>query len=77
MAGCYRARGAGMVNTIDVGSIDVALQQANRWTGKTVLPTIAIPCAGNLAYCQDTEGDTFGMMMQADSSARQGARKQL
>jgi len=38
--------------------------------GKTVLPMIAIPGAGNLAYCQDTEGNTFSMMMQADSSAR-------
>jgi len=60
--------GAGTVNTIGVASLDEAVQQVHGAGGKTVLPKMAIPGVGYLAYCQDTEGNTFGMM-QADPSA--------
>jgi len=61
--------GAGTVNTIGVADLDVALQQVQRAGGKTVVPKMAIPGVGHLAYCQDPEGNTFGMM-QADTSAK-------
>jgi predicted enzyme related to lactoylglutathione lyase len=46
--------GAGTVNTIGVAS-------RARGGGKAVLPKVAIT-GGYLAYCQDSEGNTFGMM---------------
>lgn len=57
------------VNTIGVASLDDTLLQVHGAGGKTVLPKMAIPGVGYLAYCQDTEGNTFGMM-QADPSAK-------
>jgi hypothetical protein len=36
--------------------------------GKVALPKIAVPGVGWLAYCQDPEGNMFGMM-QNDTSA--------
>jgi len=61
--------GAGTVNTIGVASLDAAVQQVDGTGGKTVVPKMAIPGVGYLVYCQDTEGNTFGMM-QADPAAK-------
>ena len=61
--------GAGTVNTIGVASLDAALEQVHEAGGKTVAPRMPIPGVGYLAYCQDTEGNTFGMM-QADAAAK-------
>jgi predicted enzyme related to lactoylglutathione lyase len=61
--------GAGTVNTIGVVSLDETLQQVLAAGGKTVMPRTPIPNVGYLAYCQDTEGNTFGLM-QADPAAK-------
>jgi predicted enzyme related to lactoylglutathione lyase len=61
--------GQGTVNTISVNSVDDAVAAATKAGGKVALPKMAIPGVGWLAYCLDTEGNTFGMM-QADKAAK-------
>jgi predicted enzyme related to lactoylglutathione lyase len=57
------------VNTINVPSIDSFLDKINKHGGKVIMPKTAIPGIGYHAYCQDTEGNTFGIM-QEDTSAK-------
>jgi predicted enzyme related to lactoylglutathione lyase len=61
--------GAGTVNTVDVNSVDEALIQIQAAGGTVVVPKMPIPGVGYLAYCQDTEANTFGVM-QADPAAK-------
>ena len=61
--------GATTVNTIGVASLDAILKTIESKGGKTVVPTMAIPGIGWLAYCLDTEGNTFGVM-EADEKAK-------
>ena len=56
------------VNTIDVSSLDTFTRKVTDAGGKVVMPKTTIPGVGYLAYCTDTEGNTFGMM-QDDPSA--------
>ena len=60
---------SGTVNTIGVPSVDeaVALVEANG--GKVIRAKSAVPGVGWLAYCQDTEGNGFGLM-EDDPEAR-------
>ncbi|MDX1534283.1 MAG: VOC family protein [Thermoplasmata archaeon] len=57
-----------ITNTIDVVSLDAAIQGVESNGGEIVLAKHAIPGVGWLAYFKDTEGNVFGMM-QADESA--------
>jgi uncharacterized protein len=57
-----------IVNTVDVPSVDEVVQKVIAHGGKVLAPKMAVPGIGYLAYCADTEGNTFGLM-QADSSA--------
>ena len=61
--------GQGPVNTIAVASCDDYLAKVEAAGGRTVVPKMAIPQVGWLAYCTDPEGNTFGIM-QADEGAR-------
>jgi uncharacterized protein len=56
------------VNTIDVPSVEDYLSRVESAGGKAVTKKITLPGVGYLAYCEDTEGNTFGIM-QADSTA--------
>jgi predicted enzyme related to lactoylglutathione lyase len=58
----------GVENTIDVDDVDkyIALVEANG--GKIIRPKSAVPGVGWLAYCEDTEGNRFGLM-QSDTEA--------
>ena len=56
-------------NTIGVESVDVAIEAAKRAGGKLVMPKTPIPGVGYFAYCEDTEGNLFGVM-QADKNAQ-------
>ena len=58
----------GTVNTIGVPSLDEYVSRVERSGGRVVLPKMAVPGVGWLAYCTDTESNTFGMM-QPDPSA--------
>ncbi len=58
----------GTENTISVDSVDDAVVKVETNGGKVLRPKSAVPGVGWLAYCQDTEGNTFGLM-QWDTSA--------
>src|SRR5260370_6113502 len=60
--------GAGTVNTVDVTSVDDAVGAVTKAGGTIIAPKMAIPGVGYPAYCQDPEGNTFGVM-QADPAA--------
>jgi predicted enzyme related to lactoylglutathione lyase len=60
--------GAATVNTIDVPSVDDFVSRIEKSGGKVVAPKMPIPGVGYLAYCLDTEGNTFGVM-QAEPNA--------
>jgi len=56
-------------NTIDVPSVDDYAQKIAEQGGKVVVPKGAVPGIGYVAYCEDTEGNVFGIM-QFDPSAK-------
>jgi predicted enzyme related to lactoylglutathione lyase len=58
-----------VVNTIGVASVDEAVANVTRHGGKVIKPKMPVPGVGYLAYCQDTEGNTFGVM-QSDERVR-------
>ncbi len=60
--------GASTVNTIGVASLDASLKAIESKGGKTVVPKMPVPGIGWLAYCVDTEGNTFGVL-EADEKA--------
>jgi uncharacterized protein len=49
-------------NTVGVDSVDSAVEAAKRAGGKLVQPKTHIPGVGYYAYCQDTEGNLFGVL---------------
>jgi predicted enzyme related to lactoylglutathione lyase len=56
-------------NTIDVESVDNAIASVVKAGGKQSMPNSPIPGVGYFAYCEDTEGNLFGVM-QADKNAK-------
>jgi uncharacterized protein len=56
------------INTLDVDSLDEYVAKVESAGGKIVVPKMAVPTIGWLAYAQDTEGTLFGMM-QSDPAA--------
>lgn len=59
----------GTVNTIDISSVDEFTQKIEEAGGKVVMPKRVVPGVGYMAYCEDTEGNVFGIM-QNDPSAQ-------
>ena len=57
------------VVTVDVPSVDEYVAKVLENGGTVVAPKMAIPSVGWLAYCKDTEGNTFGLM-QAEMGAQ-------
>jgi predicted enzyme related to lactoylglutathione lyase len=49
-------------NTIEVSSVDEAVEKVKRSGGKMLMPKTPIPGIGYHAYCMDTEGNIFGLM---------------
>jgi len=64
-----RSDGTQTFNTIGVLDVDAAIASIQANGGKIITPKQAVPGVGYLAYCQDTEGNTFGIM-QSDESAQ-------
>lgn len=60
---------ASTTNTIGVQSVDSSIGAVTKAGGKLIMPKTPIPGVGYFAYCEDTEGNMFGVM-QADSSAK-------
>jgi uncharacterized protein len=56
-------------NTVDVETVEGALAAVASAGGKAVMPKTPIPGVGYFAYCQDTEGNLFGVM-QRDTNAK-------
>ena len=56
-------------NTIGVESVDAAVTAVQGAGGKMIMPKMAIPTVGYFAYCEDTEGNLFGVM-QPDANAK-------
>ncbi len=61
--------GQGVVNTIGVASLDEVVARVQAHGGTLVAPRMAIPGIGWLAYANDTEGNTFGIL-QPDPAAQ-------
>ncbi len=59
----------GTVNTINVPSADEFVDKIVKAGGNVVVPKMTVPGVGYMAYCQDTEGNTFGIM-EIDESAQ-------
>ena len=57
------------VCTTDVADLDASVLRVGELGGTIVVPKMAIPTVGWLAYASDTEGNIFGMM-QADAAAK-------
>lgn len=60
---------ASTTNTIGVDSVDGAVEAILKAGGKNIMPKTPIPTVGYFAYCEDTEGNPFGVM-QADPKAK-------
>ena len=61
--------GASTVNTIGVESLDDTVEKVVAAGGKVMMPRMAVPGIGYMAYCNDPEGNMFGLM-QSDMSAK-------
>lgn len=60
---------ASTVNTINVPSVDEFATKITANGGKVVMAKTTVPGVGYVAYCQDTEGNTFGII-ESDPSAK-------
>jgi predicted enzyme related to lactoylglutathione lyase len=56
-------------NTVGVDSVDASVAAVTEAGGKLIMPKTPIPGVGYFAYCEDTEGNVFGVM-QADANAK-------
>jgi predicted enzyme related to lactoylglutathione lyase len=56
-------------NTIDVASVEEAVAKVEAIGGKVIRPKSAVPGVGWLAYCEDTEGNRFGIMQEDPKAA--------
>jgi predicted enzyme related to lactoylglutathione lyase len=59
----------GTENTIGVASVDEFIAKIEASGGKVVRGKEPVPGVGWLAYCEDTEGNRFGLM-EDDSEAK-------
>jgi predicted enzyme related to lactoylglutathione lyase len=60
---------ASTTNTIGVDSVDAAIAAVLKAGGKNIMPKTPIPTIGYFAYCEDTEGNIFGVM-HSDPNAK-------
>ena len=61
--------GTNTVNTIDVVSIDESIKKVTKNGGEIIVPKMAIPGVGWMAYFKDPQENVFGIM-QSDESAK-------
>ncbi len=57
-------------NTIGVESLDDTVAKVEASGGKVVMPRMAVPGVGFMAYCADTEGNIFGLWETASAPTR-------
>jgi predicted enzyme related to lactoylglutathione lyase len=68
LRGRMPGEGPATINTMGVESVDAAIETITAAGGQVVMPKMAIPNMGWVAYATDTEGVTFGVF-QMDSAA--------
>ena len=56
------------VNTIDVPSVDDYVATITDNGGNVVVPKMAVPGVGYMAYCTDPDGNVFGIMAMDESA---------
>lgn len=59
----------GMINTIDIPSVDEYIIKIQSNGGQILVPKMEIPGVGHYATCMDTEGNIFGII-QMDQSTK-------
>ena len=64
-----RGNVATTTNTVSVDSVEASVAAVTKAGGKLIMPKSPIPGVGYFAYCEDTEGNLFGVM-QADPNAK-------
>ena len=64
-----RDPGMSVINTIGVQSVDEYIAKVTENGGAMMTPKMAIPGVGYFAYCQDSEGNAFGLMQNDPSAA--------
>jgi len=65
----YKIMGSGTLNTIEVSSVDEYIKKIEASGGKAITAKMPIPGIGYMAWCKDTEENTFGIM-QNDPNAK-------
>ena len=58
----------GMINTIDIPSIDEYIIKIQSNGGQVLVPKMEIPGVGHYATCMDTEGNIFGIIQMNQSA---------
>lgn len=58
----------GMMNTIDIPSIDEYIIKIQSNGGQILVPKMEIPGVGHYATCMDTEGNIFGIIQMSQST---------
>ncbi len=58
----------GMINTIDIPSIDEYTIKIQSNGGQILVPKMEIPGVGHYATCMDTEGNIFGIIQMNQST---------
>lgn len=56
------------INSIKVESVDEYIARIEAHGGTVVAPKTTLPKVGYLAYCQDTEGNIFGIMQEDEAA---------
>jgi predicted enzyme related to lactoylglutathione lyase len=56
-----------VVNTVSVPSVDEFMTKVTTNGGKVLMPKTAVPGVGHFTYCQDTEGNMFGIIEEDES----------
>ena len=64
-----KAEQQGILNYVDVKSVEESSTKAQQLGGKVIMPKMAVPGMGYMAVCLDTENNTFGLW-QSDTSAK-------
>ena len=66
---------ANIILTIAVNSFEDAVTNIEENGGKSVTPKATIPGIGTFCYCQDTEGNVFGILEPFPESIQPPAKK--
>lgn len=59
----------GLVNYVNVGSVDEFVAKAQELGGQVIFPKMAVPGMGWFVHCTDTEGNVFALWEDDESAA--------